>query len=65
MTYTQGIRKVFDTSGMSAGSEIEDSFIIARHAGYEALSFNGLIYVYDTKKDAWQTTCFTLKAFAL
>jgi len=63
MIYTNGIRKIFNTNGMGAGSLLEDSFSVAEKAGYEALSFNSLIYVYDPMQDTWRSTCFTLNDF--
>jgi len=63
MIYTQGVRKIFNTNMMSAGIMIEDAFHIAKQAGYEALNFNGLIYVYNTVTKEWTTTCFTLDDF--
>ena len=55
MNYTQGIRKIFDTANMTAGSDIYDAGDMARHAGFRVMTFNGDIYVLLSDQ-SWQLT---------
>jgi hypothetical protein len=58
--YTKGIRKVF-TAKLEHGN-IENAMLVARRAGYKALSFNADIYCCDYS-DKWFKTCFFVEDF--
>lgn len=69
--YTKGIRKIF--SGGVAGGNLEEVKCLAAAAGYQALSFNGYIFIQDTDrgrcvtsrtKGTWYCTVFRIMDFS-
>ena len=62
MTYTNGIRKIFNSNMLPAGEHIDDLFPIVEASGYEALNFNGMIFIL-TKNNGWIKTPFVIKDF--
>lgn len=60
--YTKGIRKVFNSNVLPAGTEFNEIVRIVFKAGYEALVFNGDIYLV-LEKDLWRKTPFRIDDF--
>lgn len=60
MAYTDGIDKIYRNN--VAGIEKTEVFKQARKAGFDAVTFNGQIYVM-TSTNTWVLTPFTLDDF--
>ena len=62
MIYTEAVTKVFNDS---QGGDLCEVRTRAYKAGYEALSFNGVIYIAVGSGDAWVKTPFIVQDFAV
>lgn len=63
--YTNGIRKIFNSNFMAAGTKLIDIQALALEAGYRALSFNGIVYCFDDGMfQTWYKTPFLISDFS-
>lgn len=69
MMYTRGIRKIFSYKGVSINQNTVEA--LAETAGYDALTFNGRIFVRVEMKVVdfdvgfrWVETCFQITDFS-
>lgn len=62
--YTKGIRKIY--CNHHAGLRLSIAETMAFHAGYQAMAFNGVIYIRVDNEDfsGWINTCFHITDFS-
>lgn len=62
MIYVEAVRKVFNDP---QGGDLGEVKTRAYKAGYDALSFNGVIYITVGDGSAWVKTPFIIQDFAV